>query len=94
MLRFKTQLTFSCLEMEKMRRLYGNVSSTLLAALNINSYKFLFKIIAGVPYDGVSVEVIHDNNIVLVGFLYTLAAIGILFTIACLLFNIIFRKKK
>lgn len=50
--------------------------------------------IAGVPYDG-SIRIdIHENSLAIGLIFYTLAGIGMLFTLACLVFNIVFRNKK
>lgn len=48
----------------------------------------------GVPYDGVPGEDIQTAFIPLVIVIYLLAAAGILFAIACLAFNYIFRNRK
>ena len=48
----------------------------------------------GVPYDGAAQERIHPNSIVLVSIYSVAAFAGIVYAIACLLFNIIFRNRK
>lgn len=48
----------------------------------------------GPPPDGTPINVIHTFNIGLVATFYTLASLGIVFAIACFIFNIIFRSRK
>ena len=50
--------------------------------------------IAGVPYDGSIVEIIHEHSVIMSGIYYSLGIIGLVFLLICLLVNIIFRKKK
>ena len=48
----------------------------------------------GVPYDGATRMTLHHNHIALV-ILYSIAAVaGLVYAAACLLFNLLFRKKK
>ena len=54
----------------------------------------LLTIVAGVPYDGSIVDVIRSNSIVLAGIFYGFTSIGLLFVVACLVFNIAFRNKR
>ena len=48
----------------------------------------------GVPLDGMPINVTRTYRIELVVVLDVSAAIGILFAIVCLIFNIVFRKRK
>ena len=48
----------------------------------------------GVPLDGTPEIVFHTFEIGLVIVFYVLAAVGIVFSIGCLLFNLIFRERK
>ena len=48
----------------------------------------------GAPPDGTPAIVIHSFNIVLVAFCDVMAALGILFSTACLVLNFVFRNKK
>ena len=51
-------------------------------------------ITGGVPYDGATRMTLHHNHIALV-ILYSIAAVaGLVYAAACLLFNLLFRKKK
>ena len=54
----------------------------------------LFCITGGVPYDGKPIEVIETVDISLTVIFIVLSVAGIIFTIACLIFNFVFRDKK
>ena len=47
-----------------------------------------------VPYDGAAIMNVVSSNLVVVGVFYTLASVGVIFTIACLIFNIVLRNRK
>lgn len=47
-----------------------------------------------IPMDGTPVKVIITFDLWIVGFCYTLAVVGLIFTSLCFLFNIIFRKRR
>ena len=59
----------------------------------INYYSFHMQL-AGAPYDGSPEEVIHNYNIILAGFYYVFAFLGLICAVVCLIFNILFRNKK
>ena len=51
-------------------------------------------ITGGVPYDGATLMTLHLNHIALV-VLYSIAAVaGLVYAAVCLVFNLLFRKKK
>ena len=48
----------------------------------------------GAPYDGATQMTLHPNHLALV-IVYSIAAVaGLVYAAACLLFNLLFRKKK
>lgn len=49
---------------------------------------------AGIPPDGTPIKVINTFKTALVVILDIAAAAGIIFAIVCLVFNVVFRKKK
>lgn len=51
-------------------------------------------VVDGVPLDGTPVTIFHTFNIGLVAVFDTLATLGIVFAIGCLLFNFICRQRK
>ena len=48
----------------------------------------------GIPPDGTPIDIVNTFRVELIAMFDILAAVGILFAIACLLFNITFRKRK
>ena len=48
----------------------------------------------GVPSDGTPINVIHTFKVEVVAIFDTLATVGIIFASVCLIFNIVFRKRK
>ena len=57
-----------------------------------NIYNILY--IDGVPYDGVPEEEIITAHTSVTVILVILATAGLVFTVVCLVFNFIFRKRK
>lgn len=47
----------------------------------------------GIPPDGTPIEVEHFPYPAVMGVIYTYSILGVLFALACLAFNIVFRKK-
>ena len=47
-----------------------------------------------IPRDGTPLKVIHVQPLPLIVVYYTVASLGIIFTIICFLFNVTFRKRK
>ena len=48
----------------------------------------------GAPYDGSAVDAVHHNNIAVVTIYSTLTTAGLVYTLVCLGFNILFRNTK
>ena len=48
----------------------------------------------GAPYDGLAVDMVHHNNIAVVTIYSTLTSAGLVYTLICLGFNILFRNTK
>ena len=55
---------------------------------------FYVYIIGGIPQDGSPVDVISKFSLIVVGIIYTFSLAGIVFTLVCFGFNVIFRKRK
>ncbi len=53
-----------------------------------------FCIVGVIPMDGSPLKIIITFDLWIVGVCYTLAVIGLIFTLICCLFNIVFRKRK
>jgi gamma-aminobutyric acid type B receptor len=51
-------------------------------------------LVGGVPPDGTPVKVIHTFHVELVILFDTLATLGIIFAVCCLLFNFIFKDRR
>jgi len=54
----------------------------------------LWTVADGVPYDGAAVEVLHTNHEALMAIYSIAASAGLVYATLCLLFNVIFRKRK
>ena len=48
----------------------------------------------GIPHDGSVVEVVSVKALSATVILYTLTTVGVIFCIVCLIFNIVFSKRK
>ena len=48
----------------------------------------------GSPLDGTPIKILHTFKLWLVAIFDCLASLGIVFAIVCLVFNIVFRKRK
>ena len=61
---------------------------------NYNSYCIPCDMVGGVPYDGATSEKLHpnDNTLIIIYSIVTFA--GLVLTVVCLLFNMVFRNKK
>ena len=65
-----------------------------LFSLLMNIFCLKPTITGGVPYDGATLMTLHLNHIALV-VLYSIAAVaGLVYAAICLVFNLLFRKKK
>ena len=52
------------------------------------------KIGGDIPYDGSPIEVIDSTHIAFTAIFFTLASLGLICTLVCLVFNIAFRNKR
>ena len=69
------------------------INITIHMALMLWLVTFLI-VLGGVPYDGAVREELHGNHQALI-ILYSIAAsAGLVFTVFCLLFNVVFRNRK
>ena len=73
-------------------KLCGQVHAFSLHYTNINS--FLPLCTDGVPHDGIPVEETVTVHISVTVLCVLLASAGVVFTVACLLFNFVFRNRK
>ena len=48
----------------------------------------------GVLYDGAAVDAIHPNSLILQVIFSVLSSLGLVYALACLVFNLTFREKK
>ena len=48
----------------------------------------------GIPLDGTPIEVEHFPFPAVMGVVYSYSILGVIFALACLVFNLVFRKKK
>ena len=62
--------------------------------LYLHNSKIICNTSDGVPPDGTPQEVIHTFQLGLVVVFYFLAAVGFIFSVACLLFNFLFTKRR
>ena len=66
----------------------------MCAAVPTPSIYFTFTFPDGIPYDGVPIEVVVTVGLSVTVIFLFLATAGIVFAVACLVFNFIFRNKK
>ena len=50
--------------------------------------------VGGAPYDGSAVDAVHHSNIAVVTIYSILTTAGLVYTLVCLCFNILFRNTK
>ena len=48
----------------------------------------------GIPYDGAAIEVLHTNHGALIAIYSIASTAGLVYTALCLIFNVLFRKRK
>ena len=95
-----TRVRFGTVTVEPLGNIFafktGESNSTLWIGINIDPVVCIYNVLTGgePPYDGYPEERIDQNHIALIIVYNLAAACGLVFVIACFIFNVVFRKRK